>query len=87
MCQIRDFEEDIEDNSDQDAIFQLKYFSNNLKMSVFWVFDEKIKKIMKPAWVLYPANFISSANVTSSSGRHDGWGAVMTSKGSLYWLI
>ena len=49
MCQIRDFEEDIEDNSDQDAIFQLKYFSNNLKMSVFWVFDEKIKKIMKPA--------------------------------------
>ena len=44
MCQIRDFEEDIVDNNDQDAIFQLKYFSNNLKMSVFWVFDEKIKK-------------------------------------------
>ena len=44
MCQIRDFEEDIVDNNDQDAIFQLKYFSNNLKVSVFWVFDEKIKK-------------------------------------------
>ena len=30
MYRIHGFEEDIEDNNDQDAIFQLKYFSNNL---------------------------------------------------------